>query len=75
MAAKDQIEIALGESAAFQKLTQGLRHAIEAAVEISTLRSDPNWMQVSLLMEKTLSNVQNMHNNAAMRAVKGRRFN
>jgi hypothetical protein len=72
--AKDQIEIALGESAAFQKLTQGLRHAIEGATEISTLRSDPNWMIVALQYEKLLKVSNEMFSNATRRAVQGRRL-
>jgi hypothetical protein len=80
---KGQIDIALGEFAAFDKLTEGLRHAaeacrvlraftsnrqfekmfeglrhsIEAVVEISTLRSDPRWMVLAVLIERQLKRV------------------
>ena len=69
--ARDAISLALGENAAFKKLEQGLKWAIEGATEISTLRSDPRWAAISLTLEKVLDNSGKLANNAAKGAVKG----
>lgn len=53
-------ELGGGESAAFEKLTQGLRHAMEAASEISVLRSDPRWGQIGILLQQMLKKTNDL---------------
>ena len=60
--AKDQISLALDENTAFSKLEEGLKHAIEASVEIGVYRSDDNWTHIGRLLEQALHTTMKMRN-------------
>jgi hypothetical protein len=60
-----------GEGQAFAKMTQGIRDAIEGATEISTYRTDPQWMLVSLAFEKMLKNVNDLNASVHNRILSG----
>jgi len=62
--ARDQISIAGNESGSFEKITQGLRHAIEGAAELAMRRSDDRWGAVAITLEQTLKLTQQLAFNA-----------
>lgn len=68
---RDQIQLGLGENAAFEKLTQGLRHAIEAATEIGVWQDNNMWSTIAMNLEKTLKLSQQLKLKAAAGAVRG----
>lgn len=74
MARNQGIRLAGGEAAAFEKLTGGLKHAIEGCVELQVLRSDDRWTMISMALEKLLQSAGTLQSNAALKAIRGIRF-
>lgn len=71
MATRDQIGLAGGEKAAFDKLMQGLRYAIEGATEIGVYQDSNHWAVIAMNMEKTLKLANSLMMKAAAGGVRG----
>lgn len=65
--ARRQTRVAGGESAAFEKLTAALRHAIEGATELGVLQQRQQWTAVATAMQRTLAMVNELHMTARIK--------
>jgi hypothetical protein len=52
--ARSARQIGGSEAAAFEKVTAGLRHAIEGFTEVGHYRGERAWMQMAILLEQVL---------------------
>lgn len=69
--AVNQIDLALDEDGAFQKLIGGLKHAIEAATEIGVYQSNDAWSRVAINLETILQTSMKLRDQAATKHVRG----
>lgn len=65
--AREGIRIAGSESAAFDKLIQGLRWSVEATTEIGHYRGDPQWMQGAIIFQQMLDKMIKLRSMSAAR--------
>lgn len=59
--ARREVKPVGGESAAFEKLTAGLRYAIEASTELGVRQGRAEWTKVAMAMQKMLALVNQLH--------------
>jgi hypothetical protein len=67
--------VVLSEAAAFEKLQQAMKHAIEASTEIGVRRQDKRWAQMGMIFEKLNAQVSALYSRAQLDAVVGRSLN